>query len=248
MIIDIFVLAVLLISALIAFLRGFIREALTIMGVAGGLVAAYFGGPAVVPHMRGWFGLKEGEEPGQFLDVVPYDILANILSYGLVFIFVVIALSIASHFLAEGARNLGLGAIDRTLGFIFGLARGVLVLGLFYLPVHFYGQDSLEPWFSGSKTHFYLEKVAVALSGLIPSSAIEGVEKSIDEASETRRKLEEINLLKKEGEEEANGKPVGDDTARQGYTEEFRQKMDELFREKTDNPDGGPPQAGSEKR
>lgn len=242
MIVDVLVLAVLLISAFIAFLRGFIREVLTVTGVVGGLAASYFGGPLLVPHMRGWFGLKEGEEPGRLFDVVPYDIVADVLSYGSVFVVVVIILSIASHFLAEGARNLGLGAIDRTLGFIFGLARGVLLLGLFYLPVHFFiDQDSKESWFSGSKTHFYLEKVAAALAELVPSSAIEGMEEGIDEASETRKKLEEINLLKKEGtasdKKDTPPAPAPEDAAKQGYTEEFRQQMDELFQQKGDNPD-----------
>ena len=65
MIVDILVLAVLLISALIAFLRGFIREVLTITGVVGGLAAAYFGGPLLAPLMRGWLGVQEGVEPNK---------------------------------------------------------------------------------------------------------------------------------------------------------------------------------------
>lgn len=245
MIVDILVLVVLLISALIAFLRGCIREVLTIMGVVGGLVAAYFGGPLLVPHMRGWFGVREGEEPGRLFDVVPYDIVADALSYGTIFIAVVVVLSIASHFLAEGARNLGLGAVDRTLGFIFGLVRGVFLLGFLYLPVHFFiDQDTKDAWFSGSRTHFYLEKTAMTLAEFIPSSAVEEAGKGIDEVSGTRKKLEDINLLKKGGNSDKNDtdQPVGTDSgsegaAKQGYTEEFRQQMDELFQQKGAGPD-----------
>ena len=52
MILDILVTAVLLVSAIIAFFRGLILEVLTILGVVGGLAAAYFGGPIFSPTVR----------------------------------------------------------------------------------------------------------------------------------------------------------------------------------------------------
>lgn len=239
MIVDILVLAVLLISALIAFLRGVIREILTITGVVGGLAAAYFGGPLLAPHMRGWFGVEDGIEPERLFGILPYDIVADALSYGAIFIIVVIVLSILSHFLAEGARNVGLGAVDRSLGFVFGIVRGIILLGLLYLPVHFFiDEESKESWFENSKTHFYLERTSAAMAEFIPSDAVEEAEKNIqdiEDASQTRKKLEEINLLKREGED-TPPEPVtdpGEDN--EGYSEEFRQKMDELFDEKADN-------------
>jgi len=126
MVIDIIVLVILLISAGIAFMRGFIREVLTIAGVIGGLAAAYFGAPILKPHMRGWFGVEEGVVPERLFGILPYDVLADALSYGLIFIIVVTVLSFVSHSLAEWARRTGLGAIDRSLGFLFGLIRGIL--------------------------------------------------------------------------------------------------------------------------
>lgn len=238
MIVDILVLAVLLISALIAFLRGVIREILTITGVVGGLAAAYFGGPLLLPHMRGWFGVEEGIEPERLFGILPYDIVADALSYGAIFIVVVIVLSILSHFLAEGARSVGLGAVDRSLGFVFGLLRGIVLLGLLYLPVHFFiDEDSKESWFASSKTHFYLERTAAAMAEFIPSDAVEEAEKNIEdieEASKTRKKLEEINLLKRDGEDEVSqpDRPSGENN--EGYSDEFRQKMDQLFEEEVD--------------
>lgn len=253
MIVDILVLAVLLISALIAFLRGVIREVLTITGVVGGLAAAYFGGPLLSPEMRTWLGVEEGVEPERLMGVLPYDILADALSYGLIFILVVIVLSILSHFLAEGARNIGLGAVDRSLGFVFGIVRGIILLGLLYLPVHlFVDQDTKDAWFKGSKTHFYLERVASAFAEFIPAEAVDGAEdnlKAIENTSQTRKKLEEINLLKTGNEKPvpATEAPAVDDPAQpqtqggdaDGYSEEFRQKMDALFEEET-NPETNP--------
>lgn len=238
MIVDILVLVVLLISALIAFLRGVIREILTITGVVGGLVAAYFGGPLLAPHMHGWLGVEEGVEPERLFGILPYDIVADALSYGAIFIIVVIVLSVLSHFLAEGARSVGLGAVDRSLGFVFGLLRGIVLLGLLYLPVHlFIDQDSKDAWFGSSKTHFYLERVASAMAEFIPEDAVEEAEKNIQEiekTSETRKKLEEIDLLKRDGEQSPPEQDAPPSQDSEGYNEEFRQQMDELFEDKTE--------------
>ena len=234
MIVDILVLAVLLISALIAFLRGFIREILTITGVVGGLAAAYFGGPMLQPQMRIWFGVEEDVEPERLFGILPYDIVADALSYGLIFIVVVIALSIMSHFLAEGAKNIGLGAVDRTLGFVFGLLRGIVLLGLLYLPVYlFIDEESKTAWFGSSKTHLYLEQTAGAMAEFIPESAVEEAEedlKAVGEVNETRKRLEEINVLRREGEKQ----PLENGQKSEGYSEEFREQMDKLFEEEAD--------------
>jgi membrane protein required for colicin V production len=230
MIFDIAVLAVLLISAVIAFLRGFIREVLTILGVGGGLAASYFGGPVLAPHIRGMLGVEDGVVPERLFGVLPYDILADILAYGLIFIIVVIVLSIISHVLAETVKTMGMGAIDRSLGVVFGLARGLLLVGLAYLPVHLYIEtDARESWFAGSKTHFYVEKTADIMASLLPEGAVERLE---DEAENTREKLESIDLLRKEEDkpgEGANSAPSNG--AGHGYNEESRDAMDRLFEE-----------------
>ncbi len=234
MIFDIVVLIILLISAGIAFMRGFIREVLTIAGVLGGLAAAYFGAPFLIPYMRGWMGVVEGEEPARLFEVLPYDVLADVLSYGAIFITVVIVLSILSHTLAEAARSIGLGAVDRTLGFIFGLVRGILLLGLLYLPVHlFFDKSTKDSWFKDSKTHFYLEKTSEAMASLLPEDAAEDAEEAMKKAGEAngmREKLQSVDLLNggkvEDLKEEEAAKPSG-------YQEEFREQMDELFEEKS---------------
>ncbi len=135
MIVDIIAALIMLASIGIAILRGFIREILTIFGLVGGAVAAYIGGPLLAPTVQGWLGVVEGDEnPEMFFNMLPYPLLGNILSYAAIFIIFVILLSVLSHFLAESVKSLGLGAVDRTLGMVFGIARGILFLGLLYLP------------------------------------------------------------------------------------------------------------------
>lgn len=240
MILDIAVLAVLLVSAIIAFLRGFIREVLTILGVVGGLAAAYFGGPHLSPVVRGMFTPGEGEEPEKFFDIIPYDVAADAIAYGSIFIIVVIVLSIASHFIAGWAKAIGLGAVDRTLGVMFGLVRGAVILGLLYLPAYMIvDKETRGDWFKDSRTHFYLDASAGWMVSALPESFTDDIKKKTEEAGEsmaesTREKLQELDVLRSEGGEDAlkderagPPKPVEDPAS--GYGQDQRENLNELF-------------------
>ncbi len=234
MIFDIIVIVVLLASALIAFMRGFIRETLTILGVVGGLFAAYQFGGSFVPKLEGMLGVIEGEKPEKLLGILPMDMVALGLAYGLVFGTVVIVLSIASHFLAESVKSMGLGAIDRTLGVIFGLVRGIILLGIAYLPFYLLmsGEDK-EAWFGSSRSYFYIDKTASVMAGFIPNSNPDEVRAEAQEFKgivSTRERLQQIDLLKKEIPSELLDAPR--DETGEGYQQDFRDNMDQLFEQK----------------
>ncbi len=246
--VDIFVGLVVLVSVGIAFVRGFIREVLTVFGIVGGIIAAYIGGPLLSPIIRGWLGVEEGAETHEALfGLVPYPMLADILAYGLILILFVIILSIISHYIAEFARNLGLGALDRSLGVVFGIARAVLVLGLLYLPFHVAVSDEQkEEWFDGSHSSVYLEATAEWMSAYLPKNVEEKMEEGVKQAgdmSEMRKKVQELGVLgePEKKAEERKDTVGGDEKApksedgKDGYTDEFRNKMNELFEDKIDN-------------
>lgn len=240
MIIDIVAAIIVLASALISFMRGFIREVLTIAGVVGGILAAVFAGPPMAPIVREWFGVVEGQESTKLFDIIPMEIVADATTYGVIFVGVVIVLSVLSHMLSGAAKAVGLGPVDRTLGVIFGVARGLFLLGLMYLPFHvFIGDKEKEKLFEGSQTHYFIEKISDAMAEYLPDR--EDVEKKVDETKDDliKKKLEEQNLLGgddkgktiKEGdpmEPVLKAVPLEDG---KGYQEEQREKMDKLFDE-----------------
>lgn len=249
MIVDILVLSVILISAIISFLRGFIREILTIFGIGGGIIAAYIGGPMFIPTVQGWLGVDpNAEEPQKLMDMVPLTLIADVLAYGGLFIVFVIILSIISHFIAEGAKNIGLGALDRTLGVVFGLVRGVLLLGLFYLPVYYFVEDKQkEEWFAQSKSFVYLETTSEVIAGFIPKDTEEQIQQATEnlENSTARETLENMDLLenKKESEDPATGQQDQPEQEKQpnpdGYPEEFRENIDKLIELNNTAPEAG---------
>lgn len=249
MIIDVIVLLVLIASVLIAFLRGFIREVLTIIGIIGGMAAAYFAGPMFAPTMRGWLGVKaavEGEEQAKLFDLIPYMYVADALAYGAIFIVFVVILSFLSHFLAEFVSKIGLGALDRTLGVIFGIVRGVLLVGIIYLPVYAnVTTESKQKWMEGSKTAPYLEVVAGWLYALVPEDMRTEVQKLTGEGNPAQKLLEAQGLTggipgeaeKQDGKTEEGKKTVTPEGEKpkdtQGYTTEQRKAMDKLIEEQT---------------
>ncbi len=175
MIFDIIVLVAVALSVAIAALRGFIREALTIVGVVGGLATAYFGGPVLAPLMRDWLGVKvpvDGVPAQKLFDVVPMTLVADFCAYGLIFLLVVITLTVLIHFLATGIKALGLGPVDRILGAAFGVVRAVLLLALIYLPVYLISNPTdRDQWFSGSRTRPYVEQTSIWINSFLPKTA-----------------------------------------------------------------------------
>lgn len=236
MIFDIVVLSVVAVSCVIAFLRGFIREVLTILAVIGGLVAAIAVGPAFAPVMRGWFGVgEEGEAEQKFFDLIPYDLVADICAYGAIFILVVIVLSVVSHLLSGWARAIGLGPVDRTLGIAFGAVRGVVLLVLIYTVAYQgIGKETLDDWFGESRTRASIERGAVYVSNHLPKSIAAGLDeesqgKSVTSA--TRQKLQELDVLKRD---DASGDvvdvaPAPDAVPLEGYEEEERDTLERLI-------------------
>lgn len=239
MIIDLLVCAIILVSALVAFFRGFIREVLTILGVVGGLIAAYTFGASLAPFYNSLMNVEEaaeGEEVERFMGAVPYPLLSEVLGYITVFLLVVIVLGIISYFLSKFVENVGMGMVDRTLGVIFGIARGAVLLGVIYLPIHMFVEDKeKENWFADSRLHVYVEWTAEWLSGFLPEDFVEeGVQEQVDQTRETLKKLEILpEAQKMMSTEEGGERPVSEPNS--GYDGSQRKSMEELIKEQEDD-------------
>lgn len=133
MILDVVIICVMLVSAVIAFFRGLINEVLTIVGLGGAALGAFMFGGLAVPMFTGWI-VNPDDEDYKFFDAVPDDIVAEGAAYLAVFILIFIVLSVLGHFLSKGANAIGLGPVDRSLGVIFGLLRGAILIMVLYLP------------------------------------------------------------------------------------------------------------------
>ena len=118
--VDLVVLGVILISGLLAFSRGFVREALGLGAWFAAAAAALAAQPIVQPWAR-----------QQFSDRTLADTIALVA----VFIVVVILLSLVAGVIAGAVRDSALGGLDRTLGLVFGMARGAGLVSAAYILV-----------------------------------------------------------------------------------------------------------------
>ncbi len=246
MIFDLVVIAALLISSLIAFLRGFIREVLTVLGVIGGTFAAVALGPKLAPTVEGWLNhghapehaakagetAAKAEEAGRLFGILPYNMAADLIAYGGVFIVVVILLSVISHMTSGFARKLGLGMVDRTLGIFFGIARALILLALPYYVVSVTtGKEFLDKELADSHTKVYIEGTANWVGQFVPVNFADDLGQKTDKASAsmadaTREKLRELNVLSSDVKDEAlkgKGKDTGEALRESG--EALKDKM-----------------------
>lgn len=170
MILDLVVIGILLVSAGIAFMRGFVREILTIGALLGAALATYMFGPGFVPTVRGWLIDPTATEPQTLFGLIPYEMLAPVIAFALVFTVVIIALTIVAHIVSKGVHMAGLGPVDRSLGVVFGLIRGTILIGFMGLVLNFVLSDEQrETYFSDSKTYAYVDYTAQLMHALIPS-------------------------------------------------------------------------------
>lgn len=138
---------VILLSIVIAFFRGFIKEVLTIVNLGLAAGAAYIIGPQLIPTCRGWLGIAD--DPQQKLQdiwgLIPPQVMATFMAYAIVYFGVFLVLTLAGMAISTGAKAMGLGPVDRVLGMLFGAARGFLLVFLIYLPFGFFMKPQQLP-------------------------------------------------------------------------------------------------------
>lgn len=121
-IIDGVVALVIVISALLAYGRGFVREMMAIVGWIAATVLAYLFAPQVEPLVR------ELPVVGEFLaDSCELSIIG---AFTLVLAVTLVIVSLFTPLFSSLVQRSILGGFDQALGFIFGVARGILLVAI----------------------------------------------------------------------------------------------------------------------
>lgn len=142
-----------LVSALLAMVRGFSREILSIASWALAAVAAYFFYPLVLPYVTPYIG---------------HAMLALAVSAAIIFFIALIVVTVLTMKIADFIIDSRVGALDRTLGFIYGAARGVLVVAVALLFLNWLLGSNPPNWVTEAKSRPLLENVGQWIQGLLP--------------------------------------------------------------------------------
>lgn len=216
---DVAILAVLLISGLIALVRGFVKELLHILCWIAAAVITVKGFVFVQPIIAGF--------------VAP-EILADIAAAVGLFIVSLLILVAITTAIARKVRDSEVGTLDRALGFAFGLARGALLLALAYLVVtQFLPQDEDErpDWFRASFAMPLVAESARLLTTVAPE-VFSRTQNTIKQASETAGEMMESGAAKA-----ISDWPKPKTAGEPGYEDEIRDGLDQLIESK--QKDGG---------
>ncbi len=155
-VLDIGVLAVLLLSALLAVMRGFVHEVLSFSAWIGAAVVTVYAFPYAQPTAR---------------ELIDIPVLADIVTGVAVFLVSLVLLTLFAKLLAELVQGSRLSAVDRLLGLLFGLARGAALVCLAWLIFAWLVPKEQRPdWIQSARTLPYLEQGASWLQELLPSS------------------------------------------------------------------------------
>jgi membrane protein required for colicin V production len=166
-IVDGAVIAIVLISGILAFARGFVREATSIAGWVGAAIAAYFLAPRAEPLMQ---------EVPLLRDLIDSSCeLSMMAAFGIVFVVALIVLSLFAPLLASAVRGRALGTIDKGLGFLFGLARGaLLIIVALFVYENFFAPTSDIEIIAGSKTYEYLNPAQESIASEVETGPLVG--------------------------------------------------------------------------
>ncbi len=123
--IDAGVACVIVLSAILAYSRGLVREGMSIVGWVGAALLAFAFAPMAQPLV------KEIPVVGDFLrDSCELSIIA---AFAAVFAIGLILASIFTPLLSSIVQRSALGGLDQALGFLFGAIRGIVLIGVAFL-------------------------------------------------------------------------------------------------------------------
>jgi membrane protein required for colicin V production len=153
-ILDLVLLAVMLISGLLAMVRGFMREVLSIAAWGTAALVTLYSYQKLLPTAKTY---------------IASDTLASIAVIAGVFIATLIVVSIITVRISDMILDSRIGALDRTLGFLFGLARGLLIVVVAFLFFAWLVPAKQRPdWVSNAKSLTMLQSTGDWLMSLLP--------------------------------------------------------------------------------
>jgi membrane protein required for colicin V production len=148
---DYFVIALIFVPAVVGLLRGFLREVIALLTWIFALVIAWHFGPLIEPKLGGLLA-----EP----HVRPWAARA------LVWLAVMLVGAATSTIVCHFVRLAMFSAMDRFLGFVFGIVRGLVILGVCVLVCQTLRLDG-ERWWHRSMLLPYAEQVAGVLRSML---------------------------------------------------------------------------------
>lgn len=153
---DLILLVVMLISGLLAMIRGFMREVLSIAAWLIAAIVTLWAYPRLYPMAHTYFSSK---------------MVAIGITVGAVFLLTLLVVSILTVKISDMVLDSRVGALDRTLGFLFGLGRGLIIVVVAFVFFSWLVPDRSQPtWVREAKSKVVLQSTGEWLKSLLPDN------------------------------------------------------------------------------
>ncbi|MEM1038932.1 MAG: CvpA family protein [Pseudomonadota bacterium] len=162
---DGILLVIVLISAILAMIRGFSREVLSIVSWVVAAAAALYLFPSLTPFVQ-------STAPELFANAL----VAQGVSALIIFLLVLIIVSYLTMLLADMIIDSRIGVLDRTLGFLFGAARGMLLVAITLMGFLWLANEQEPTWVAEAKSKPMLVAVGTAIRDALPDNLDEVVQ------------------------------------------------------------------------
>jgi membrane protein required for colicin V production len=153
---DAILLAITLVSGVLAMVRGFSREVLSVVSWVAAAAAAFFFYKALLPLIEPHIGSAS---------------LSKAVSAGIIFVVTLTVVSLLTMRIADFIIDSRIGALDRTLGFVFGVARGVLLVVVAMLFFNWLVTDNQPAWIAQAKSKPLLDSLGQKLVSMLPEDS-----------------------------------------------------------------------------
>jgi len=153
-ILDLVLLGVMLVSGLLAMVRGFMREILSIAAWGAAALVTLYSFSKLLPTAKTYF---------------TNDTIAAAVVVAGTFIGTLIIVSVITVRISDMILDSRIGALDRTLGFLFGLGRGLLIVVVAFLFFTWLVPEKQRPdWVTSAKSRTVLQGTGDWLMSLLP--------------------------------------------------------------------------------
>lgn len=161
---DAILFAIMLVSALLAMVRGFSREILSVVSWLVAAAAAFFFYKPLTPYAA---------------EYIASDTVAMVAAAAAIFLVVLIIVSFITLRIADFIIDSRIGALDRTLGFIFGAVRGLLLVVVAMLFFNWLAPENQPDWIAGARSKPFLDNLGQQLVAALPDNPEEVILDSI---------------------------------------------------------------------
>jgi len=152
---DLLILGIIVLSALISLIRGFVKESISLISwIIAGVIAFRYFAP-----------MSELLEP-----YLSAPMVRSITAFAILFVCTLLVGAIVNFIMSQLVSKTGLSGTDKALGVVFGAARGVLIVTLVVLLASLTPMPNTEWWQDSAMVGFF-QQLGEWVKGVIPADA-----------------------------------------------------------------------------